>query len=107
MFNSTIKLLEELKEKYKTKNPNIEHDISNEIFNLETFDIFDYSRTLNNEDIIELIIALIDRLENDETEKAKRLIAQDDGFYNSELKKCENNIDIYKKVYDLLCYKIY
>lgn len=107
MFESTIELLEELKEKYKTKNPNIEHDISNEIFNLENFDIFDYINKLDNNDIIEIMIALSERLENEERSKAKVLIEQDNGFYNSELKKCEINIDIYKKIYDLLCNETY
>lgn len=107
MFESTIELLEELKEKYKTKNPNIEHDLAIEIFNLENFDIFDYLQTLEDSDIIEIILSLLERLESNETKKAKKLIQQDNGFYNSELKKCEINIDNYKKIYDLLCNETY
>lgn len=105
MFERKIELLETLKS--EIKNNDLKEDLDNMIFDLENFDIFDYLQTLEDSDMIEIILSLLERLENNERKKAKKLIQQDNGFYNSELKKSEINIDIFKKIYDLLCNETY
>lgn len=108
MFEKEIDFLKTLQNQFvNDTNNNLYEDLDNMIFNLENFDVFDYFKTLNDSDIIEIILSLLERLENNEREKAKKAIKNDNGFYNSELKKSENNIDIFKKIYDLLCYETY
>jgi hypothetical protein len=103
MFEKEIDFLETLKDIPNTP----EEDINNMIFNLENFDVFDYFRTLDDIDILEIILTLIEKMENNEKEKAKKAIENDDGFYNSELKKAENNIDILNKIYNMITYELY
>ena len=105
MLERKIELLKTLQS--EIENNDLKEDLDNMIFDLENFDIFDYLQTLEDSDKIEIILSLLERLENNERKKAKKLIQQDNGFYNSELKKCENNIDIFKKIYDLLCNETY
>lgn len=105
MFKKEIELLKTLQS--EIKNNDLKEDINNMIFDLENFDIFDYLQTLEDSDMIEIILSLLEILENNERKKAKKLIQHDNGFYNSELKKSEINIDNYKKIYDLLCNETY
>ena len=108
MFEKEIDFLKTLQNQFvNDTNNNLYEDLDNIIFDLENFNVIDYLQCLKDSDIIEIILTLLERLENNEREKAKKAIKNDNGFYNSELKKSENNIDIFKKIYDLLCYKTY
>ncbi len=105
MFTNIIELLEKLQD--ENINDSIKEKADDCIFQLDTFDVFDYFKTLDDADIIEVIITLTERIENNEKEKAKKAIENDDGFYNVELKKAENNIEILNKIYNMLCYELY
>ena len=107
MFTNIIEFLETIQEKEKDSKTVIYEKAEDCISHLETFDPFDYFNTLDDNDIVEIMITLTERIENNEKEKAKKAIENDNGFHNVELKKAENSIDILNKIYNMLVYELY
>lgn len=105
MFTNIIELLETIQD--QKIDDTIKEKAEDCIFQLETFDPFDYFNTINDADIIEIVIELIDRITEKENEKAKKAIENDNGFYNVELKKAEKNINILNNIYNLLTHELY